>query len=56
LVVATSDASIKFHEVWSEGPYGRSSGVGVGRGGCLGGSDVLESLHGVEKEGAEVIR
>lgn len=57
LVIATSDASIKFHEVWSErsGPGG-VGGPGVGLGGSLGGSDILEALHGVEKEGREVIR
>ena len=58
LVIATSDASIKFHEVWSEGPGGRGAGVGGGGGrmGALGGSDILEALAGVEKEGREVIR
>ncbi|GAB7337105.1 hypothetical protein MBLNU457_g2505t2 [Dothideomycetes sp. NU457] len=51
LVVATSDASIKFHEVWSEsGMRGGGRDVGV-----FGGSDVLEALVGVEKDG-EVIR
>lgn len=57
LVIATSDASIKFHEVWSErtGP-GRAGALGVALGGNLGGSDILEALHGVEKEGREVIR
>lgn len=59
LVIATSDASIKFHEVWSEGPRGAvggSSRVGVGLGGSLGGSDILEAIHGVEKEGGQIIR
>jgi len=60
LVIATSDASIKFHEVWSEGAgvggRGGAGGLGVGLGGSLGGSDILEALHGVEKEGSEVIR
>ncbi|KIW06499.1 uncharacterized protein PV09_02934 [Verruconis gallopava] len=52
LVVATSDCSIKFHEVWAE----ERKGSVVGRGGVLGGSDILESLHGIDKEGVEVIR
>lgn len=51
MVVATSDASIKFHEVWSE-----SSTKGGGKDvGVFGGSDVLEALVGVEKDG-KVIR
>jgi meiosis-specific APC/C activator protein AMA1 len=63
LVIAASDSSIKFHEVWSEDPIscrigGPSShvGLGVGLGGSLGGSDILEALHGIEKEGGQVIR
>lgn len=56
LVIATSDASIKFHEVWSEGSRSGVGGLGVGLGGSLGGSDILEALHGVEKEGRDVIR
>jgi hypothetical protein len=52
LVVATSDCSIKFHEVWAE----ERRGAVVGRAGLLGGSDILESLHGIDKEGKEVIR
>ena len=52
LVVATSDCSIKFHEVWAE----ERRGSVVGRGGLLGGSDILESLHDIDKEGTEVIR
>lgn len=50
LVVATSDCSIKFHEVWAEEK--RSMGC---KEGLLGGSDILESLHGIDKAG-EVIR
>ncbi|KAI4733517.1 WD40 repeat-like protein [Aureobasidium sp. EXF-12298] len=62
LVVASSDSSIKFHEVWSEEPTSYRNGpvtpmgTSMGVNGCLGGSDILESLHGVEKEGASVIR
>lgn len=52
IIVATSDASIKFHEVWSDERRGRRDGIG----GLLGGSDILESWHGVDKEGGEVIR
>lgn len=51
IVVACSDESVKFHEVWS-GPR-KSTGVHKG---LLGGSDILEGLEGVEKEGTEVIR
>lgn len=55
-MIATSDASIKFHEVWSDGAESRVGGSSIGLGGSLGGSDILEALHGVEKEGKEVIR
>ncbi|KAF2089904.1 WD40 repeat-like protein [Saccharata proteae CBS 121410] len=51
VVVATSDASIKFHEIWTEDSRRRRSG-----GGPLGSSDILEGLHGIEKEGSSVIR
>lgn len=51
IVVATSDSSIKFHEVWAEERKSVNS-----KGGLLGGSDILESLHGIEKDQAEVIR
>jgi len=51
IAVATSDASIKFHEVWAE----ERKSVGS-KGGLLGGSDILESLHGIDKEQPEVIR
>ncbi|KAH6971867.1 WD40-repeat-containing domain protein [Ilyonectria sp. MPI-CAGE-AT-0026] len=50
IVVASSDKSIKFHEVWS-----RERGATVGGRGMLGGSDILEGLEGIDKEG-DVIR
>ncbi|POS76877.1 WD domain-containing protein [Diaporthe helianthi] len=50
IVVAGSDESIKFHEVWSGGKKATIGGVGL-----LGGSDILEDLEGIEKEG-DVIR
>ena len=56
LVIATSDASIKFHEVWGESGKSALGGLGVGLGGSLGGSDILEALHGADKEGMVVIR
>lgn len=51
IVVACSDQSVKFHEVWSGT---RKSTVGYM--GLLGGSDILEGLEGIDKEGSEVIR
>ena len=51
IVVAASDGSIKFHEIWS--PSKRPIGP---RRGLLAGSDILESLHGFDKEGRETIR
>ncbi|EKJ78492.1 hypothetical protein FPSE_01301 [Fusarium pseudograminearum CS3096] len=50
IIVASSDRSIKFHEVWS-----REKGVTVGATGILAGSDILEGLEGIDKEG-DVIR
>ncbi|PSR97335.1 hypothetical protein BD289DRAFT_459027 [Coniella lustricola] len=46
IVVAASDESIKFHEVWSGGKKATVGGAGL-----LGGSDILEDLEGIEKEG-----
>jgi WD40 repeat protein len=54
IVVASSDESVKFHEVWS-GRGGRF-GVGLGMRGGLGGSDILEGLEGADGDGGEVIR
>lgn len=50
IVVASSDKSVKFHEVWSN--EGKTTVRGVG---TLGGSDILEALEGIDKEG-DVIR
>lgn len=51
LVVACSDESVKFHEVWSGASKSTQSDAGF-----LGGSSILESLEGIEIEGREVIR
>ncbi|OBT58554.1 hypothetical protein VE04_02233 [Pseudogymnoascus sp. 24MN13] len=50
IVVVASDESVKFHEVWSAGQKATAGGEGL-----LGGSDILEGLEGIDKEG-EVIR
>ena len=52
IVVAASDMAIRFHEIWSD--KGGSSGVGRGTVGLLGGSDILEGLHGIAREGAVI--
>lgn len=51
IVVAASDAAIRFHEIWTGGKKGIGSRTGL-----LGGSDILESLHGIEREGEATIR
>ena len=51
LIIASSDGSIRFHEVW------RGSRKNAVRScGLLGGSDILEGLEGIEKDGREIIR
>ncbi|TAQ88216.1 hypothetical protein B7494_g3459 [Chlorociboria aeruginascens] len=50
IVVASSDESVKFHEVWTS-----SRKATIGASGLFGGSDILEGLEGIDKEG-EVIR
>ncbi len=50
IVVAASDESVKFHEVWSAGQKATAGGEGL-----LGGSDILEGLEGIDKEG-DIIR
>jgi len=51
LAIAASDGSIKFHEIWG----GPRRTVRPTRG-LLGGSDILESLHGFDKDGRDMIR
>lgn len=48
LVVASSDESVKFHEVWSEAR--RSTGGSAG----LLGSDILQALEGIDREGPTI--
>lgn len=50
IIVAASDKSIKFHEVWSAEKKATVGGVGL-----LGGSDILEAIEGIDKEG-DIIR
>ncbi|RWA07104.1 hypothetical protein EKO27_g7996 [Xylaria grammica] len=50
VVVASSDESVKFHEVWIAGRKATALGSGV-----LAGSDILEMEEGIDKEG-DVIR
>ncbi|KAI1823913.1 WD40-repeat-containing domain protein [Xylaria intraflava] len=50
IVVASSDESVKFHEVWLAGRKTTTLGSGV-----LAGSDILEMEEGIDKEG-DVIR
>ncbi|KAF2624236.1 WD40 repeat-like protein [Macroventuria anomochaeta] len=55
LVVAASDMAVRFHEIWTGGRGGHGSGGLLGGStGLLGGSDILEELHGVEREGAVI--
>lgn len=49
IVVAASDMAIRFHEIWS-GKRGGAELVGRGTVGLLGGSDILEGLHGIMRE------
>lgn len=51
IIVASSDQTVKFHEIWT----GRRTSVGSASG-LFGGSDILESMEGIEKSGSEVIR
>ncbi|KAF2200529.1 WD40 repeat-like protein [Delitschia confertaspora ATCC 74209] len=51
IVVAASDAAIRFHEIWTEDKRYPTPGSGL-----LGGSDILENLHGIEQEGYPTIR
>lgn len=53
IIVASSDESVKFHEVWC------GTRKSIGKSGLFGGSDILEGMEGIEKESwgrGEVIR
>lgn len=55
LVVAASDMAIRFHEIWGQGRGGVAVGGLLGEtAGSLGGSEILEGLHGVERQGAVI--
>ncbi|KAJ5297448.1 hypothetical protein N7508_007697 [Penicillium antarcticum] len=51
IIVASSDQTVKFHEVWTGSRISTSSVCGL-----FGGSDILEGAEGIEKSGEEVIR
>ncbi|KAL4887075.1 WD40-repeat-containing domain protein [Aspergillus karnatakaensis] len=51
IIVASSDQSVKFHEVWSGSNKHKSSTSGP-----YGGSEILEGLEGLENPGREIIR
>lgn len=46
IIVASSDKSVKFHEVWAADRKATTGGVGM-----LGGSGILEYLEGIDTEG-----
>jgi WD40 repeat protein len=56
IVVAASDMAIRFHEIWSDSKGSASRGklVGSETAGLLGGSDILEGLHGIVREGSVI--
>ncbi|KAE8400474.1 cell cycle regulatory protein [Aspergillus pseudonomiae] len=51
IIVASSDQSVKFHEVWSSGRKQKAAASGP-----YGGSEILEGIEGLEAPGKEVIR
>jgi hypothetical protein len=51
IIVASSDQSVKFHEVWSGSKRHKSPASGP-----YGGSEILEGLEGLENPGREIIR
>ena len=55
IVVASSEGTIKFHEIWPDSGKSRVIGASGSQAGLLGGSEILEGLHGIEKEW-EIIR
>ena len=53
IIVASSDQTVKFHEVWSGPRKSRTAGVASG---LFGGSGILEEMEGIENPGREIIR
>ncbi|KAB8239407.1 WD40 repeat-like protein [Aspergillus alliaceus] len=51
IIVASSDQSVKFHEVWSSRRKPKAATSGP-----YGGSEILEGIEGLERLGNEVIR
>ncbi|KAH8708647.1 WD40-repeat-containing domain protein [Phaeosphaeriaceae sp. PMI808] len=56
IVVAASDMAIRFHEIWSDKRGSTRGGglLGSTAAGLLGGSDILEGLHGITRQGAVI--
>jgi hypothetical protein len=56
IVVAASDMAIRFHEIWSDSRGGAGGGglIGSETADLLGGSDILEGLHGIVREGSVI--
>ncbi|KAF1851922.1 meiosis-specific APC/C activator protein AMA1 [Cucurbitaria berberidis CBS 394.84] len=56
IVVAASDMAIRFHEIWSDrrGSVGSGGLLGSETAGLLGGSDILEGLHGIQRVGTVI--
>jgi WD40 repeat protein len=51
IIVASSDQSVKFHEVWSSRKRRKAAASGP-----YGGSEILEGIEGLERPGNEIIR
>lgn len=51
IIVASSDESVKFHEIWSNTTKRPSAAAGP-----YGGSEIFDGLEGLEKPGREIIR
>ncbi|KAF2497766.1 WD40 repeat-like protein [Lophium mytilinum] len=53
LIIAGSDRTIRFHEIWAERRKGKKGKKPMG---LLGGSEILEDMAGIEKDWGEHIR
>jgi hypothetical protein len=55
IVIAASDMAIRFHEIWSDKRGSARTGLmGIRTAGLLGGSDILEGLHGIMRDTAVI--